>query len=143
MSDTVNDPELLAGFFEESSVEQINTAVAQMDKVTQENAANAEQSAASSAEMQGQATHLQNAVGDLQRVVNGGSGSAARSSGASASEEEPTASLVSPLRRPMQVAAAPAKRTTNGRLNAAAKPSQMLPLTDEEAADRSGDFSRF
>jgi len=125
-------------------VEQINTAVAQMDKVTQENAANAEQSAASSEEMQSQSDELLGAVGQLRQVVDGG----AVAERLMVPSHQPHAIPAAPLRRPtstMKAQQAGNRRTTqnvsaNGR---GAKPSQVLPLTDDEAANHQGDFSRF
>ena len=52
-------------------VDQVNTAVAQMDKVTQQNAASAEQAASASEELAAQADQLNNMVGDLTRLANG------------------------------------------------------------------------
>ncbi len=52
-------------------VDQVNTAVAQMDKVTQTNAATAEQSAAAAAELSGQSSNLNALVGDLAGLVYG------------------------------------------------------------------------
>jgi hypothetical protein len=50
-------------------VEQINRAVAEMDKVVQRNAANAEESASSSMEMSGQADLMRQFVGKLAAMV--------------------------------------------------------------------------
>ncbi|HVO66549.1 MAG TPA: hypothetical protein VMT12_08710, partial [Syntrophales bacterium] len=54
-------------------INQINNAVAEMDKVVQQNATNAEESASSSEEMNAQARHLSHVVGDLTRLVGGDS----------------------------------------------------------------------
>ncbi|HNT36554.1 MAG TPA: methyl-accepting chemotaxis protein, partial [bacterium] len=54
---------------------QINTAVAQMDQVTQANAANAEESASASEELNAQAAEMKRMVQDLVAMV-GGAGSA-------------------------------------------------------------------
>ncbi|MGF1633703.1 MAG: hypothetical protein ACFCVE_07620, partial [Phycisphaerae bacterium] len=64
-----------------TGIEQVNQAVGQMDKVTQQNAANAEESAAASEELASQAVQLQSVVGDLIKLVGGASG------------EQPTAGL--------------------------------------------------
>ena len=50
-------------------VKQITTAVAQMDKVVQNNAANAEESASAAEELNAQSCALQEAVGELLRLV--------------------------------------------------------------------------
>jgi hypothetical protein len=50
---------------------QINTAVGEMDKVTQANAASAEESAAAAAELNAQAAAMKVSVGNLSRLVGG------------------------------------------------------------------------
>ena len=52
-------------------VDQVNTAVAQMDKVTQQNAASAEESASASEELSAQAEQLNSMVEDLVVLVTG------------------------------------------------------------------------
>jgi len=60
-------------------ITQVNTAVAEMDKVTQSTAANAEESAAASEELNAQAEQMKVFVEDLVRVVGGsGSGNGSR-----------------------------------------------------------------
>ena len=54
-------------------ISQINTAIRQMDKVTQSNAASAEESASAAAEMNSQADHILESVGVLLRFVGAGS----------------------------------------------------------------------
>jgi len=48
-------------------IDQVNTAVAQMDKVTQQNAANAEESASASEELSSQAESMNAIVADAGR----------------------------------------------------------------------------
>jgi methyl-accepting chemotaxis protein len=55
-------------------MDQINSAVAQMDKVTQQNAANAEETASVTETLNGQAEELQQLVGDLTRLITGSDG---------------------------------------------------------------------
>ena len=50
---------------------QVNTAVTQMDKVTQQNAANAEESASASEELSAQAEQMNQIVGELVAMVGG------------------------------------------------------------------------
>ncbi|HXG46539.1 MAG TPA: methyl-accepting chemotaxis protein, partial [Methylomirabilota bacterium] len=79
--------EIASGSMEQSQgITQINTAVTQMDKVTQANAANAEQSASASNELRAQAMTLREAIEDLQRIVgvNSPSRSASAAKGAAA-----------------------------------------------------------
>ena len=52
-------------------VDQINSAVTQMDKVVQQNAANAEESASASEELSSQAQVLRQTVGQLAAMVGG------------------------------------------------------------------------
>jgi len=52
-------------------VEQINTAVSQMDKVTQQNAAGAEESASAAEQLSAQAQTVKSMVGDLMALVGG------------------------------------------------------------------------
>lgn len=62
-------------------IEQINTAVSQMDKVTQGNAANAEESASASEELSAQARELKDMVNELVKIVGGSSSENGSSSG--------------------------------------------------------------
>ena len=50
---------------------QVNTAVSQMDKVTQSNASSAEETAAAAEELNAQALALKEAVGELTKLVGG------------------------------------------------------------------------
>ena len=52
-------------------VEQINTAISEMDKVVQNNAATAEESASASEEMSAQALQLKAAVDNLETIISG------------------------------------------------------------------------
>jgi len=52
-------------------IEQVNSAVTQMDKVTQSNAASAEESASAAEELNAQAENLNEAVDQLLRIIDG------------------------------------------------------------------------
>ena len=52
-------------------VEQVNTAVSQIDKVTQQNAASAEESASASEELSAQAERVKSMVMELAQLVGG------------------------------------------------------------------------
>ncbi|OHB53931.1 MAG: hypothetical protein A2Y12_12120 [Planctomycetes bacterium GWF2_42_9] len=54
-------------------IDQVNTAVGQMDKVTQQNAANAEESASASEELSAQAEQMNHIVQELVKLVGGSS----------------------------------------------------------------------
>ncbi|MHC5061650.1 MAG: methyl-accepting chemotaxis protein [Planctomycetota bacterium] len=71
--------EIAAASQEQSQgIDQVNTAVNQMDKVTQQNAANAEESASASEELSAQAEQMNQIVGELVTLVGG---SAAQTTG--------------------------------------------------------------
>ncbi|MBE7501274.1 MAG: chemotaxis protein [Verrucomicrobiales bacterium] len=75
--------EVAAASHEQSQgIAQVNTAVAQMDKVTQSNAANAEESASAAEEMSAQAESLREAVADLLRLAGRAPAPAATPAGA-------------------------------------------------------------
>jgi len=64
--------EIAAASTEQSQgISQINTAVTQLDKVTQQNAANAEESASAAEELNGQSTEMQSMVGQFKLTSNG------------------------------------------------------------------------
>jgi methyl-accepting chemotaxis protein len=119
-------------------ITQVNTAVAEMDKVTQSTAANAEESAAASEELNAQAEQMKSFVEDLARVVGGsgnGHGGVSGSHGGNGSG----------VRREQVVArkalALPAK-TTGGasaiRGKASKKvahPEQVIPMNDGQFKD--------
>ena len=64
--------EIAAASNEQSEgISQVNTAVAEMDKLTQQNAASSEESAASGEEMNGQALKMQRFVEQLVGIVGG------------------------------------------------------------------------
>jgi methyl-accepting chemotaxis protein len=88
-------------------ITQINVAVGQMDKVTQSNAANAEESAAAAEELNAQAAVMKEAVNELMQLVGGGD-----------SRQEPAVTAGRP-----PVKAAPA---TNGHYPPVSKPAKPV-----------------
>ncbi len=52
-------------------VDQVNTAVAQMDRVTQQNASSAEESASAAEELAAQSQAVRGMVADLRRLIDG------------------------------------------------------------------------
>jgi methyl-accepting chemotaxis protein len=58
-------------------VDQVNTAVSQMDKITQQNAAGAEESASAAEELSSQAATVNGVVGELAALVGGSHGQSA------------------------------------------------------------------
>ena len=91
----------IAGASKEQSqgLTQVSTAVSQMDKVTQDNAAGAEETAAAAEELNAQSAALLDSVGDLIRLVGG----ARARSGAARSAARPV---------PIKFNAAPAGRSS-------------------------------
>jgi uncharacterized phage infection (PIP) family protein YhgE len=57
---------------QDQGVDQINSAVSQMDKITQSNAAGAEESAAAAEELKAQSMALHDAVDELSKMIGGG-----------------------------------------------------------------------
>nr|MBN2278490.1 methyl-accepting chemotaxis protein [candidate division Zixibacteria bacterium] len=61
----------LASSDQAQGIEQINSAVTQMNNVTQQNASNAEESSSASEELAAQAKYMQQSVNQLARIVHG------------------------------------------------------------------------
>lgn len=93
-------------------IEHISKAIAEMDRVTQANAASAEQSASASEEMSAQAASLQNIARELRQLVGGGE--SAKSAPQFYKPERPK---TSPIRTP-------AKSTESAALRSAVPPAQ-------------------
>jgi methyl-accepting chemotaxis protein len=53
-------------------IDQVNRVVAEMDKVTQQNAANAEQSASASQELKSQSGNIKQYIDDLRTMIGSG-----------------------------------------------------------------------
>ncbi|MCX5818720.1 MAG: methyl-accepting chemotaxis protein [Deltaproteobacteria bacterium] len=107
-------------------VDQINTAVAEMDKVTQQTAANAEESASASEELNAQAMQMRGFVEELMVVVGG--------SGATLSARQSTRSTAPADRsRPRGVAR---KRETMVKalpgVGKKKRPEDVIPLDKDE-----------
>ena len=123
-------------------VDQVNTAVAQMDRVTQQNAASAEECASASEQLSAQAISLQDVVGGLVSLVTG---QAHAVGGAHSRYQAPS----NPPRRPSGHAPAPARKAAlpapagHGAQPPAVnrqrvmKPDEVIPLGD------GGDFKDF
>ena len=109
-------------------IEQVNTAMSQMDKVTQQNAANAEESASASEELNAQASSMQQIVGELVSLVGGSAGQ---------QRSHTTVSTRSPRRqktltRSDQVFHKIAQSKTSSSNSASPAPQAVIPLSDEE-----------
>jgi hypothetical protein len=122
-------------------IDQINRAVGEMDKVTQSNAAGAEESASASEELSAQAELLKEAAGELPRMVDGSSAAPAA---------RPIQTPAHTVKRSAQPGASPAvvkhANSSNGHEgharhnghNCNAKPRLEAPIRETAAAP--GDF---
>lgn len=118
-------------------IDQINTAVAQMDKVTQSNAASAEESASASEELSAQSREMTEIVHDLVGLVEGassGTNGAAHSFAQSAGKKRP----------PVSGRPRPQLRQFGSGSKALAKPvapekvvnpEEVIPLDDDDLKD--------
>ncbi len=116
-------------------VDQVNTAVAQMDKVTQQNAANAEESASASEQLSAQAQALNGIVGDLMDIVQGvgarreGNGAAEFERGIPPSVPPPSRRVkIQESRRMSLPAPQPEPVSVSGRR--VMRPDAVIPLED-------------
>jgi ABC-type transporter Mla subunit MlaD len=113
-------------------IAQISTAVASMDKVVQQAAANAEESAALSVEMSTQADKLQAVVDRLRALVGGGwRKKTAVSRAASAAHGRPGATAAPRRATPGRPAAPPAAAARP----AGPRPSEVIPLEEADLTD--------
>ena len=136
--------EIAASSREQSQgIEQINSSVSQMDKVTQTNAATAEESAAASEELSAQAEELSTCVRELSKLV-GGAGS--KSTPAEAPRATSSPRVKSSAASKPRVSK-PKSKTSFSSSKPSAK--QLIPLESEVASAASSgaqtpdDFSEF
>ncbi|MHB1024990.1 MAG: methyl-accepting chemotaxis protein, partial [Desulfobacteria bacterium] len=86
-------------------IDEVSTAIGQMDKVTQGNAANAEEIASASEELSAQAVSMEEVVRSLEGLITGGGNTTARTSSAPqpASAARRTPALMTPASEGAQV----------------------------------------
>ena len=114
-------------------IEQINIAVSEMDKVTQQNAANAEESASAAEELSAQAQEVNAAVAELAGMVGNAGGEQQSAIRAREYNRRPAQRSIQPLRRPAAnhgrslPAARPAKKVM--------RPEEVIPLDDDDFSD--------
>jgi methyl-accepting chemotaxis protein len=127
--------EIAAASNEQSQgIDQINRAAADMDKVTQRNAANAEETYSASEELTAQSARMKAMVADLIAVVGG-----ARNGADPLDPEKAQAGLGAKIRSSKPAAAARVSKTATrrpaepktGNLN----PGQVIPLDSEDFKD--------
>ena len=114
-------------------IDQINKAVAEMDKVTQQTAANAEESASASEEMNAQAEQVKDIVAELVRIIGSG---AARDAGRRPAEAAGTGS--SGLKAPL-----PARLKASGDKSPGADAGRKALRSEEVIPFGKGDFKDF
>ncbi len=126
-------------------IEQVNTTVSQMDKVTQGNAANAEESASASEELTAQAKELTEAVRILKSIVIGNGrhasngrepkyrfGSLPDDVGVAAAAREPERAPSMPAMPP---APGPERKASVSPGARVVRPEEVIPLDDSELRD--------
>jgi len=119
--------------------EQVNNALGLIDKVTQSNAANAEECAAASQELSAQAVTMESLVHELVALVEG-----RRRNAGPAAEKRPARDLLPPptavsgKRQADKAKASPAPAAAEGGRQAPAqktKAEELIPLDEEEFSD--------
>jgi len=119
-------------------IEQVNTAVGQMDKVTQQNAANSEESASAAEEMAAQSQELRSMIESFQ-LTNGAAAAASASRAGTAAHQfavhaksaTPAAQAPAPKARKN----GPHKKTTQRkRKKRAKKAEEVIPLKGDDEA---------
>ncbi len=120
-------------------IEQVNTALGQMDQVTQSSAANAEESASAAEQLNAQADELRQMTGQF-RLSQVGSGGLARQ-GASAGPGASTGSASTPEQRMPGGVANPRRTSAAGR--GASTSQSPIPLDEDETADDDASLATF
>ncbi len=119
--------EIAAASDEQSQgIEQVNTAVADMDKVVQQNASSAEESASASEEMNAQAEQMKNMVGELVALVGGKAGERRTVHGRASVKG--ANDVKEPARRKSMALGAPRKKEGGPK---EPTPEEILPLDDK------------
>jgi methyl-accepting chemotaxis protein len=115
-------------------IAQINLAVGQMDKVTQNNAANAEESAAAAEELNAQALVMKQSVAELLQLVGGRRRTEVQSSATPHPTPTPSAKPAGPRLAPLP---------TNGNGKSHAHPQPAAAGKSRSAIPMDGDFKDF
>lgn len=117
-------------------IDQINTAVSQMDQVTQSNAASSEEAASASEELSAQAADLNEMVDVLAAIVSGRQETTLRESGLSKGTKPSATRGTSETQKalPHSSKGALVKREKTSP-RAVVDPEQVIPLSDEDIKD--------
>ena len=114
---------------------QVNTAVQDMDNLTQQNAANAEESASASEEMNAQAEQMKGFVQELVRVVSGSANGKAGSSMLKNGKKNLRALKLTSIAAPVEKSSGKKNVVVAG--SKEVQPDQVIPMDEDE------DFSDF
>ena len=110
-------------------IEQVNKAVIEMDKVVQQNAANAEESASAAEEMNAQAEQMKGFVGELVSLVDGSAnGAGVKGSSATREQEIDKKTLLDPKNRAI------GEKVAVSRMNEVS-PNQVIPMDEADFRD--------
>ena len=112
-----------------NGIDQVNLAIAEMDKVVQQNAANAEESASAAEEMSAQAEQLKEYVDELVVLVTGKKGETAHSTGIHGTRH-PIKTITSKSSKPKAVAKA--KKSLLAHKTNEVRPDQVIPFDEDE-----------
>ena len=118
-------------------IEQVSTAILEMDKVVQRNAANAEESASASEEMSAQAAQLHTYVGELVGLINGKKGLAAPEIRKTGTD------VLRSVRKEKTVAATSPRNTLISSPQASFRPAKKNEVKPEEVIPFEDDFEEF
>ncbi len=134
--------EISAASFEQANgIELINKAVSEMDKVVQQNAAGAEESASASTKMSSQAGQVRGIVKELAFLVNGSSDTATEKSAmtaASTPQKQPARRSVKTSARQAESVFARKPKGNGKSLEynfGEAQPQKLIPLDEKELQD--------
>ena len=118
-------------------VDQVNTALAQMDKVTQQNAASAEDTALSSEQLTKQATTLNTMVASLVALVEGKRGTLAQPGFRRTGKPKPGRAKTRPRSAPAQEAYRAKKElpASGGTPPKVMNPAEIIPLDSSDMDD--------
>jgi methyl-accepting chemotaxis protein len=110
---------------------QINTAVTEMDKLTQQNAANAEESASASEELSAQAEQMQGMVAELVTMVGGSA--KAETAGASTGRHAPKGATKP--HKAISAAILKLKKAGSAKKSKGPAAEAVIPLDDKDFSD--------
>ncbi len=117
-----------------NGVEQVSNAIGMMDKVTQSNAASAEESAAAAEQLEAQASHLNEMVESLMDIIEGEGGAMVQAAREKAEKSKPSRNMSADGKRliggtaPLSAARTAPKALENKTKVQTVNPSEVIPL---------------